>query len=187
MILMALATAGDAPTDVWAQLKNVWPLIAVVLALLTAAVGVVGALVGASIESRREHRRWLRERRYEAYTRAFALIQSFSLNADKVEKIALRKVPGHGRTKVLWSPKRQLRKVQKDPKIQALDDVADRLYDSVADVLAPIQLLGPLHVTKLALRMQEAYEANDAKALGAAQWDFMAAAERVLRIDGGRS
>lgn len=186
MILTTLAAAEADRSDVGAQLESFWPLVAVALALLTAAVGVAGTFVGAAIESRREHRRWLRERRYEAYTRAFALIQGFSLNAHKVEKIAVRKVLNRGRSNVLRSHKRRLREVQNDPKIRALDDYADRLYDSVADALAPIQLLGPLHVTKLALRMQNAYEANDAEALGVAQWDFLEAAEKVLRIDGGR-
>jgi hypothetical protein len=185
-MILTLPAAENVPSNLWAQLGSLWPLVAVALALLTAAVGAAGTFVGSAMESRREHRRWLRERRYEAYTRAFALIQGFSLNAHKVEKIAIRKAQARGRVMALRSRKRQSRDVQDDPKIRALDDYADRLYDSVADALAPIQLLGPVNVTKLALGMQKAYEAGDAEALGAAQWDFLEAAEKVLRIDGGR-
>ncbi|MBD8139877.1 hypothetical protein IFT36_04875 [Frigoribacterium sp. CFBP 13605] len=119
--------------------------------------------------------------------RAFALIQGFSLSAGKVEKVANRKLRDQHRMSFLRSQKRRLQAVTSDPDIEALDAHADRLFDSVADVLAPIQLLGPLNVSELAVRMQLAYEAGNEEEFGASQRAFLAAAEKVLGIDGGRS
>jgi hypothetical protein len=36
-------------------------------ALGAAVIGVIGAAAGALIQSRREHKKWLREKRYDAY------------------------------------------------------------------------------------------------------------------------
>jgi NhaP-type Na+/H+ or K+/H+ antiporter len=47
------------------------PLLFFVTALGGATVAVIGGLVGAWIQSRREHAKWVRERRFESYV-AFA-------------------------------------------------------------------------------------------------------------------
>lgn len=181
MPLMTLTTAAD-PFVGWMLLQSLWPLVAG--AAFGAAVLTVGAgFIGAWVEAKREHRRWLRERRYEAYTRVFALIQGFSLNAGKFEKIATRKVSIRSRTFLPRSNKRQVRQLRADPEIQALDAHADRLFNSVADVLAPVLLLGPERVTRHAVRMQTAYEGGDKEAQHEAERAFLVAAQKLLRID----
>lgn len=63
-----------------------------VLALLTifgsVTVTVLVGLIGAWLQSKREHARWLRERRYEAAVKAYALTKGFDLNWSKTMKIA---------------------------------------------------------------------------------------------------
>jgi hypothetical protein len=49
------------------------------LALLSifggATVTVIAGLIGAGIQGRREHRKWIRERRFEAYSQAYELLE----------------------------------------------------------------------------------------------------------------
>lgn len=182
MTLVTVLTAPAAAASDWSFLGDLWPVIAG--AVLSGAVlaGVV-ALFGAWIESRREHRRWLRERRYEAYTRVYALIQAFNLNAGKTERIARRLVPPSVENGPKWRLKVGLWQVRTNRSIRALLAEDDSRYGTVGEVLAPILLLGPREVTVHALAMQNAHEAGDREAYGKASRAFLRAAAKVLKVE----
>jgi hypothetical protein len=148
-------------------------------ALLAALAG----LWGAWRQSRREHATWVRERRYEAYTRAYALVKGFDLNASKTDKIRDSFIAQLEKT-----PEKDIsvQELLDDPRLQAMLDHADDLYLTVAETLAPIALMGPDHVAAHFVDMQTAYEAEDKEALGAAEVAFLAAARKVLNIQEGQ-
>jgi hypothetical protein len=137
---------------------------------LSLIVGAFGAaligLLGAVIQSRREHKRWIRERRYEAFVQAYALIKSFDLNWLKQMKLATEQEVD-----------------MDDPELQKLFEQADQLYTTVAQTLAPSIILGPDSVTKHVLAMQLAFENYEVEGLGETERDFVEAARKVLKID----
>jgi hypothetical protein len=65
----------------------------IALALLSALGGVtvtaLAGLVGALVQSRRDHARWLREKRYAVY---LGLLQEFDLTGDVVSEVTHEKV-----------------------------------------------------------------------------------------------
>ena len=143
--------------------------------LLFFAVSVMGgalltalfALFGAWLTSRREQARWIRQERFAAYTKAFALTKAFDLNYSKQKKIAAGE------------------DLEADePRIIALMDEADALYATVAETLAPIIILGPDSVTGPAHAMQIAYERDDREALKQAEVAFQRSARKALKIKG---
>ncbi|WP_431798351.1 hypothetical protein [Microbacterium kunmingense] len=131
-----------------------------------ALVAAIAGFVGAGIQARREHRRWQRERRYEAFVAAYALTKAFDLNFSKQMKIADAE-PEMG---------------VDDPRIQALLTEADALYGTVADRVAPLIILGPDRVAKSYLKMHAAYEAQDMDALGRAEAEFQSNARKALDL-----
>lgn len=130
-----------------------------------AALTVIAGFIGAYIQARREHKRWVLDHRYEAFVRAFALIKAFDLNRSKQMKLAERE----GAT-------------IDDPDLQALLAQADELYTTVADAMIPIAVLGPDSVSRHVLDMQAAYEAEDKIALGEAERAFVISARKALKI-----
>lgn len=158
--------ASPSPTSGAAQAVVIDPT---ALALLSIFGGVIVTalvgLLGAWIQSRREHSRWLRERRFDAITKAFAITKGFDLNRSKVMKIVEREG-----------------KDENDPRVRALLDQADELYTTVAEGLAPIAILGPAEVSNAYMDMQAAYEAEDDEALGEAEVAFRDAARRALKV-----
>lgn len=156
---MNLAEAADAGASVDP----------IVLILSSAAGGAIVTalftLFGTWVQSRREHKRWIRERRLEAFTAAYALTKAFHLNLSKQMKIARKK--GTKRT---------------DPDIKALQAEADSLYSTAAATLAPLIILGPDEVAGYASDMQAAYEAEDWDALRVAELAFQDAARKSLGV-----
>lgn len=61
------------------------------VALGGAAVAALAGLFGAWIQSRREHAKWVRERRYDAFTRFFGYIERLDtwagVNADRPKEL----------------------------------------------------------------------------------------------------
>ncbi|WP_261167289.1 hypothetical protein [Microbacterium sp. Marseille-Q6965] len=140
-----------------------------VLAAASGAGGVlltiVATLIGAWIQGRREHARWLRERRYEAVVRAYGLTLAFELNTAKQMKIATgNRYDGDV------------------DRIKRLQDEADELYATVAESLTPLIVLGPAELRAAVLALQEAYEADDDEARERAGQKFQESARKVLRL-----
>ncbi|HXH34369.1 MAG TPA: hypothetical protein VNJ54_08160 [Plantibacter sp.] len=63
------------------------PLVSLLVGALGAAtLGLVGGAIGAWVQSRREHRRWLREQKMHAYTAVLDLVQRISLESSPVRE-----------------------------------------------------------------------------------------------------
>lgn len=155
---------------------------AAVGALISALIGAVTALWVPHFESKREHQRWLREKRLDAYTRAFALTKGFDLNKGKTDKIVRRLIEDGVRGEGGGAEADLLATVLTDPEFRELDAEASRLHATAAAELAAVVLLGPDDVSEAVLAMQTAYEAGDEGAAGRAEVAFREAARRVLRV-----
>lgn len=146
-------------------------------------VTVLAGFLGAWLASRRAHRAWLRERRYEAYVAAFALVKGFDLNRYKTLKLA---ASGDASVKEWESAGRDATPPEIDGLERSIDDIrrlvaeADEMYGTVAAVLGPVILLGPDSVARNVYEMQAAYESGDDEALGKAEVAFRDSARRVL-------
>lgn len=142
-----------------------------VLALLTifgsVTVTVLVGLIGAWLQSKREHARWLRERRYEAAVKAYALTKGFDLNWSKTMKIA----ESEGAS-------------EDNPRLLAMLAQADELHTTVAETLAPLAMLGPQDVASNYLDMQNAYESHDNEAFRKAEVAYQKSVRRTLGIKG---
>ncbi|MBF4568249.1 hypothetical protein ITJ57_05650 [Plantibacter sp. VKM Ac-2880] len=139
------------------------------LALLSifggAGVTILAGFIGAGIQGRREHNRWVSAHRYEAFVKAFALMKGFQLIHSKSMKLA------------------QQKGMKMDsPELVALLAESDQLYITVAETLAPLVILGPTSVSEHADAMQAAFEASDYEALREAERAFVLAARTVLKI-----
>ncbi len=147
-------------------------------------VTVLGGFLGVWMQHRRAHRAWLRERRYEAYVGAYALIKSFDLNRYKTLKIAAR---GEASVEEWKSADRDAMTPAEIAALESkMDDIrpllaeADDLYRTVATVLAPVILIGPQSVAQHVYDMQAAYESDDDDALGKAEVAFRDSVQKVL-------
>lgn len=139
--------------------------IALAAGLVGVAVTVLAGFIGAGIQSRREHKKWVREKQYEATVSMYALIKAFQLNRAKMDKVA----KGEGMT-------------PESPEVVALVARDDALYDGVAQAVAPLVILGPTPVGIAAAEMQVALEARDTSKVEAAQERLIVAARRSLKV-----
>lgn len=139
--------------------------IALAAGLVGVAVTVLAGFIGAGIQSRREHKKWVREKQYEATVSMYALIKAFQLNRAKMDRLA--KVEG-------MTPE--------SPEVAALVARDDALYDGVAEAMAPLAILGPTPVGIAAAEMQVALEARDTSKAEAAQERLIVAARRSLKV-----
>ncbi|HVX08064.1 hypothetical protein [Humibacter sp.] len=118
--------------------------------LAGALLTVAGGLIGAWIQGRREHRRWLRERRYAAFVTVLTLInQMEDIDADvrRVREEAIE-LPTAARKAELDSIENRLRKV------------ADGFHACAAEftVLGPDSVEGSLNRVASAMRGRKAVE-----------------------------
>lgn len=159
-----------------------WPTLLAGAAAGAVITSLVTLLAGA-LEARREHRRWLREKRLDAYLRAFALTKGFDLNSSKTDKVvaALIKDAEAEDTDGV-DDKATFERLRQDPDYRALDEQASELQATAARELAAVVLLGPQEVSVAVLDMQKAYEAGDQEKAGKAEQVFRDAAQRVLRV-----
>ncbi|MGN7222687.1 hypothetical protein ACTHQN_07490 [Curtobacterium flaccumfaciens] len=81
MLVFHVLAAGSPAAGV-----PLWPTLLAGAAAGAVITSLVTLLAGA-LEARREHRRWLREKRLDAYLRAFALTKGFDLNSSKTDKV----------------------------------------------------------------------------------------------------
>ncbi|UPL12181.1 hypothetical protein [Microbacterium sufflavum] len=133
--------------------------------LVGVAVTVLAGFIGAGIQSRREHKKWVREKQYEATVSMYALIKAFQFNRTKMDRVA-----------------RDEGMTPESPEVVALVARDDALYDSVAEAMAPLAILGPTPVGIAAAEMQVALEARDRSKAEAAQERLIVAARRSLKV-----
>ena len=136
-------------------------------AMLTALAGVWGAWR----QSRREHTRWVRERRYDAYTEFVQIVRS--LLAERASATELRKTStdlDKERARITAEPVAGLSAAELDDRKARLDNVAERekfvmenilsttenlkkLNARSAERVAAFYLLGPRRVTEAAVAL----------------------------------
>lgn len=111
------------------------PTMLALLSIFGGAALTVGAgFLGAWIQSRREHEKWLREQRYEAFVRALVLIRDARSLARQLTHLLGRVAEG--------SPEGEAR----NRLVADLTDVKKRAIESrdrVNAAAAPISILGP--------------------------------------------
>lgn len=135
-----------------------------VLALMSgASTAALIGLMGAWIQSRREHGKWLRERRLEAY-------RAFMIDMDTYRRLRSQTVT----LRTAWKLKRQH------------EDFAAAFPGS----FEAVSLLGPRSVNAAGQRWIEAFDAPstpglpiDKAAYAESRWAFLVAAGRVLRSE----
>ena len=67
------------------------PLFSLLVGALGASViGLVGAWIGAALQARREHERWLREERLKAYAGFFQVVEQADILDTKIEEADLQ-------------------------------------------------------------------------------------------------
>lgn len=146
-----------------ATINAAW--IALVAGVAGVVVTVLAGFIGAGIQSHREHRKWTREKQYEATVRAYTLIKAFQYNRVKMARLAKQK----GMT-------------TRNPELVALIARDDALFNDVADAMSPLAVLGPTKVGEAAADMQKALEAGDQSTANAAQARLIIAARRALKV-----
>ncbi|QKS17891.1 hypothetical protein HUN59_18185 [Curtobacterium sp. Csp2] len=177
MFTLQVLAAGSPAASV-----PLWPTLLAGAAAGAIITSLVTLLAGA-LEARREHRRWLREKRLDAYLRAFALTKGFDLNSSKTGKVVaslIAEAVAEGPEDL--DAKAAFERLRQDPDYRALDEQASELQATAARELAAVVLLGPQEVAVAVLEMQKSYEAGDDERAGRAEQDFRDAAQRVLRV-----
>lgn len=167
--LLLIATApAPAPAGSTSMLD---PTLQVFLSIFGGALVAAGAgLTGAAIQARQEHRRWLRERRYEAFARTYALLKGFDLNWSKQMKIATKHDPSTPNS------------ADDLDRIKRLQEEADELYTTVATEMAPLLILGPSNVAWAALEAQVAYESDNRETQADRENEFIRLAQQTLKV-----
>jgi len=104
------------------------------------AVTVVAGLVGAWIQGRREHRRWLRDRRLEAWSDLLTLLRLQPLHGEAIDKIVA--AFDHGPPPRLKSTDERLRSWGAS-RVEAIFSKSQDSQDSIVAAVTAVMLLGP--------------------------------------------
>ena len=105
------------------------------------AVTVVAGLVGAWIQGRREHRRWLRERRLEAWSGLLTLLRLQPLHGEAIDKIVAAFEDGPPSR--LKSTDERLRSWGAS-RVESIFSKSQDSQDSIVAAVTAVMLLGPL-------------------------------------------
>lgn len=143
------------------------------LALLSifggAALTVIAGFIGAGIQSRTEHAKWARERRYEGYVRAVPLLRKIQIDSQdqkalgaKIDDLTKRRPPQPDKP---WDLERQMASSELD----ALRERYVRHNAEVYDFLAPLIVLGPEPVRAAVEAVSAALNDDDTNAYDAAE------------------
>lgn len=135
---------------------------------LTASAG----LFGAWIQSRREHEKWVRERRYNAFVRVLDIMDRLSTLAQQATSPSdfeeLREAALHKGDKLAAAV--------------SLIERSDALKDELNDAIAPVLLLGPESVREALLRVTEAMKSGDEEAARGARRDVIRLMQQTLGV-----
>jgi len=150
-----------------------------------AAISALVTLLSGFLEAGRAHRRWLREKRLDAYVQAFALTKGFDLNSKKTDKVVatlledfLKAHPNPDASEA----KMTFDKIVEHSDYRTLEDQASAIHASAARELAAVIILGPDDVSVAIVGMQKAYEVPDDDTAGNAEVAFLRAARRALKV-----
>lgn len=113
------------------------PTLLALFSILGVGLTIIAGFVGAWIQGRREHNRWLREQRYEAFANMLALtgkIAKMWADVDVLEeRAAAANAAGEPTDKLLQS-------------LVQLRERAEKAYATFDDAAAPLLILGPTSV-----------------------------------------
>lgn len=141
-------------------------------AIVAAVVAAIGTWIGAGLQDRRDHRRWLREQRYEAYVK----FEAFYRDATSVSR-ALSDLRNQ--------PERTDNEADIDDLSESIANLsmrADKLLGGSADALSPLVVLGPNAVAIAADEMLSQLAADERTRQTTAHDAFKAAVHKVLKI-----
>lgn len=165
-----------------AQTATIDPTLLTLLSIF-GAVGVTTiAAVGLAFwQSKRDHARWVRERRYEGLTRILALADRFA--AARLEGAGmmarwkeLDAAVASGDTSVAT----ELRDLGDDTR-ENIERVR-RIQDELGDVAATLEIIGPNHVLEALNVYTDTFAGDNADATARAKDAFVAAARKALKI-----
>ena len=137
------------------------PTLLALLPIVGVLATVVGGFVGAWIQSRREHRKWLRERRFDAYVEILTLH-----NEIQAASIALASLPPGA------TPEQRSHVL----------DVHTTLAKSFPAAVVPLSVLGPQVVTDAGGRVIAAINAKDRDAVSAAETALLVEMRKAVGI-----
>ncbi len=123
-----------------------------------ALTGLIG-FIASAVERGREHDKWVREQRYEAY-RALLVVHMQISQATVVRNRADESGKSHERAVAAWS----------------------EVFAALPSVLGPMMLVGPERVSAAAKALEKATIAEDRDAYGAAAGRLVTEMQAVLRI-----
>lgn len=155
------------------------------LAFLTifGAVGVttIAGAVLAIWQSKRDHDRWVRERRYEGLTRILALADRYAQHRAEGTEMMKRS--------------NELHAAHAAGDASAASDLADLgdemreniekvrpIQDELGDVAATLEIIGPNHVLEALNAYTDTFPGEDADAIERAKDAFVIAARKALKI-----
>ncbi len=128
-------------------------------ALLTAVAGGIGALIAWN----REHHKWIRERRFVAFTDALALLGRVS-DLARLSRAATVKGPAASGERA------------------AIAEQATVLRERFAEIAAPFKLLGPDTIDAALNKAAKASDSGDPDVLKVAETELIKAMRSTLRI-----
>ena len=129
-----------------------------------ALVAALGGLLGVSVQARRDHAKWVRERRYEAFVTAIVLLRDVSARQEQANKI--RAAGGAARG-------------------SGLDQVISRARELEAEwpaASAPLAVLGPDGVDNALGIAAKALASDDQRGLRAAEGALIVTMRKALAI-----
>lgn len=136
-----------------------------VLAILSifggALIAALAGLIGAWIQARREHRAWLREKRYEAFVNVKVFMRDI---ADYAAEWRADKASGD--------------MSRRDENLEMMDKLKQR----IAEALGPVIVLGPAEVNEAGSKLTDAIFSGTKSEVTAAEASFVAAMQRSLGI-----
>lgn len=149
------------------------PTSLVLLPLAGAAITAGFGFLGAYIQSRREHDKWVRDRKLEAYVRALTLLQSAASMSREVRAMNVEIA--------LAAQESRVPKVNMD-RLEAINAEATEAQATLWAAHAPMRILGPESVNVAMTDQVKAIGAGDFAAAEKAEQVIEAAMRRELKI-----
>lgn len=165
-----MISAADAPST--SATIAIDPTLLALLPFAGVLVTVLVGLFGAWVQGRREHARWIREQRYEAFVRVLGAIDDFdtfyrnSTNPSEYQK--MRDVLRFGGDKV--------------KQLISAEDAASSLMARFDEAVTPVVILGPDSVRDALREVSAARKAGDEDSRSEARWRAIAEMRRALGV-----
>jgi hypothetical protein len=175
VIIAATTSAAD-------QASTIDPTLLAFLTIFGAAgVTAIAGAVLAIWQARRDHTRWVRERRYEGFTRILALAErSARIREEGMELLAqsneLRNAHEAGDTEAGAAAHDLVAQIENNL------ELVRPIEAELTEVAATLEVLGPNHVIEALNALSDTYTKGDPDATERAKDDFVIAVRRALAI-----